>query len=1059
MWEDFVYQVKHKNSKKINEMYYPRFMKVIIHHFMSKDPSIPRRNKFGALLPIELTNEDIRNSNAYKEYYAIAIGAAPPKPKASLRRTRSSSDTTITPLTVAASPRLTTFAKGKQTAKASKAKSLSALSERVRVLFRWGEGTQDGLVGKMGKRREKRLRFVRLVRAGGDQMVEQRCAEMDTRLDAMSIDFDEELYPHMLTAIAGRRWVIRHGLRLATMKCAESLEMRQAFADVVSAGIAKGMSEGLKHGVEHGHAQRTIESFEAYDPEAEAKFATALQSLKDLKLPLLDQLEGLKDAPMDVIMASFSPSRYTQRCAWACTKEIKLADAIAANISRAEQKKRSRIICRTYGVGSHRMWCFEQIVYCITECIALWTRSPRPLGLQPVYAADHAPRVGQRCPKSFLRKVSHDYSCEMKGIMRQYSVARIPQQNRVAKRRDRTLIEAARTMLADSKLPTTFWAKAASSTCYVLNRVLVVKTHNKTPYELFHGRTPMLSFMRPFGYPVTILNTIDHVRNFNGKADEEFFVGYLLNRKAFRVFNSRTRIVEETLHIRFSENTPNNVGTRDNNNAGQASKEKEPGKDYILLPLWTTDPPFLQEPKNSQDARFKPSNDIGKKVNEVPRQEKECKDQEEKESVNNTNRVNAVSSTVNASSTEVNAVGRKSSIKLPDDLNLPELEDISIFADSNENVFGAEADLNNLESTFQVSPIPTTRIHKDHPLEQVIKDLYLAPQTRRMSKNLEEHGLVSVVNQRTNHKDLQNCLLACFLSQMEPQKELCTSFEKLMHDKFQMSSMGELTLFLGLQVKQKEDGIFISQDKYVAVILKKYGSTEFKTASTPMETQKPLLKVEDGKEVDVHIYRSMIGSLMYLTSLRPDIMFAVCTYARYQVNPKVSHLHAVKRIFKYLKGQLKLGLWYSKDSPFDLMAYTDSDYAGASLDRESTTGSCQFLRCRLISWQCKKQTVVANFITKVEYVATSSCYSQVLWIQNQLLDYGYNFLHTKIFIDNNSMICIIKNLIFHSKTKHIEIRHHFIRDSNDKKLIQMVKVHTDKNVADLLTKAFDVSRF
>nr|GEW18796.1 transposase (putative), gypsy type [Tanacetum cinerariifolium] len=137
-----------------------------------------------------------------------------------------------------------------------------------------------------------------------DQLVEQRCAEMDARLDALSIDFDEELYPHMLTAIAGRRWVIGHGLRLAMMKCAESLEMRQAFADVVSARVAKGMSEGLKHRVEHGHAQLMVESLEAYDPEAEAKFAVALQSLKDLKYPLLDQLEGLKDAPMDVIMAA-----------------------------------------------------------------------------------------------------------------------------------------------------------------------------------------------------------------------------------------------------------------------------------------------------------------------------------------------------------------------------------------------------------------------------------------------------------------------------------------------------------------------------------------------------------------------------------------------------------------------------------------------------------------------------------------------------------------------------------------------------------------------------------
>ncbi|GKC75203.1 uncharacterized mitochondrial protein-like protein, partial [Tanacetum coccineum] len=185
-------------------------------------------------------------------------------------------------------------------------------------------------------------------------------------------------------------------------------------------------------------------------------------------------------------------------------------------------------------------------------------------------------------------------------------------------------------------------------------------------------------------------------------------------------------------------------------------------------------------------------------------------------------------------------------------------------------------------------------------------------------------------------------------------KSLCTEFEKIMHKKFQMSSIGELTFFLGLQVKQKEDGIFISQDKYVTEILKKFGFTDVKTASTPMETQKILLKDEDGEEVDVHLYRSMIRSLMYLTSSRPDIMFVVCACARYQVNPKVSHLQAVKRIFKYLKGQHKLGLWYPKDSPFDLEAYTDSDYAGASLDKKSTTGGCQFLGCKLISWQCKK---------------------------------------------------------------------------------------------------------
>ncbi|GJY36246.1 putative ribonuclease H-like domain-containing protein [Tanacetum coccineum] len=290
-------------------------------------------------------------------------------------------------------------------------------------------------------------------------------------------------------------------------------------------------------------------------------------------------------------------------------------------------------------------------------------------------------------------------------------------------------------------------------------------------------------------------------------------------------------------------------------------------------------------------------------------------------------------------------------------------------------------------------------------------------------------------------------------------KELCTGFEKLMKDKFQMSSMGELTFFLGLQVQQKEDGIFISQDKYVDEILKKFNYTDVKSASTPVDLEKPLVKDGDADDVDVHLYRSMIGSLMYLTTSRPDIMFAVCACARFQVTPKTSHLLAVKRIFRYLKGKPTLGLWYSRDSPFELVAYTDSDYAGATQDRKSTTGGCQFLGNRLISWQCKKQTVVATSTTEAEYVAAASCCGQVLWIQNQLLDYGYNFMNTVINIDNNSTICIIENPVQHSKTKHIEIRHHFIRDCNAKKLIQMVKIHTDYNVADLLTKGFDAGRF
>ncbi|GJT46583.1 ribonuclease H-like domain-containing protein [Tanacetum coccineum] len=756
--------------------------------------------------------------------------------------------------------------------------------------------------------------------------------------------------------------------------------------------------------------------------------------------------------------------------------------------------------------------------------------------------------------------------CEIKGIKREFSVARTPQQNEVAERKNRTLIEAARTMLADLKLPTTFWAEAVNTACYVQNRVLVIKPHNKTPYELFHGRTPSLSFMRPFGCPVTILNTLDHLGKFDGKVDEGFFVGYFMNSNAFRVFNSKTMIVEETLHITFLENKLNVAGsgptwlfdidtlTKSMNYKSVVAGNQSNG---------SADLPFSSSSKVSPDAGFKPSGEEEKKDaedpenedSEVPNTEEPRVNQENDENVNSTNNINTVSSTVNTASIKDNVVDDNIVYGCADDPNMPNLEEI-VYSDDNEDV-GIEADMTNLDTHIPVSPIPTTRIHKDHPVKQIIGDIHSAPQTRRMTKSMTnyeamQNELLQFKLQKVwtlvdlpydkraigtkwvyrNKKDkrvarieeirlflahasfkdfvvyqmdvksaflygkIEEEVYVCqppgfedpefpdrvykvekidktlFIKRVKgdillvsvcvddiifgsTKKEMCTEFEKMMHKKFQMSSMGDLILFLGLQVTKKDDRIFISQDKYVDEILKRFGFLTMKTASTPMETSKPLMKDENAKDVDVHLCRSMIGSLMYLTSSRPDIMFDVCACARFQVTPKVSHLHAVKRIFRYLKGQPKLGLWYPKDSPFDLEAYTDNDYAGVSLDRKSRTGGCQFLGRRLISWQCKKQTVVANSTTEAEYVAASSCHGQVLWIQNQMLDYGYNFMNTKIFIDNESTICIVKNLVFHSKTKHIEIRHHFIRDSYEKRLIQVIKIYTDHNVADLLTKAFD----
>nr|GEX80668.1 putative ribonuclease H-like domain-containing protein [Tanacetum cinerariifolium] len=635
--------------------------------------------------------------------------------------------------------------------------------------------------------------------------------------------------------------------------------------------------------------------------------------------------------------------------------------------------------------------------------------------------------------------------CGMKGMKREFSVPRTPQQNGVTKRKNRTLIEAARTMIG-----------------------AVTKSHNKTPYELLHGRTPSIGFMRPFSYPVTILNTLDSLGKFEGKVDEGFLVGYSVSSKAFRVFNSRTRIVQETLHVNFLVNKPNVAGSgptwlfdidsltrtmnyqpaiaRNQTNPSAGFQDKfdaekageEINQQYMLFPCGLLS--RKQDDKTKKEAKGKSPVESFTRYRDLSTEFEDCFD-------NSSNEVNAAGSIV--------PIVRQNSFNNTNPFSAAELEDIT-YSDDENNV-GAEADFNNLEPSITIK----VYFHRCLMMTSILACLLDFFHMRNPKGNKkDERGIVvrnkaRLIAQEHTHEegidyeevfalvarikairlflayasfmgfmvyqmDVKSAFLygtikeevyvfqplgfedpdhpdkvykvarhfMVYIKLLEldniifgaTNKDLCKSFEKLMKDKFHISSMGELTFFLGLQVKQKKDGIFISQDKYIAEILRKFRLTKEKSASTPIDTEKPLLKDPDDEDVDVHTYRSMIGSLVYLTSLKQDIMFAVCACTRFQVTPKASHLHAVKRIFRYLKGKPHLGLWYLKDSPFHLVAYSDIDYAGASLDRKSTTRGCQFLGCRLISWQCKKQTVVATSSTEAEYVAVASCCVQVIWI-------------------------------------------------------------------------------
>ncbi|GJT42135.1 retrovirus-related pol polyprotein from transposon TNT 1-94 [Tanacetum coccineum] len=283
-------------------------------------------------------------------------------------------------------------------------------------------------------------------------------------------------------------------------------------------------------------------------------------------------------------------------------------------------------------------------------------------------------------------------------------------------------------------------------------------------------------------------------------------------------------------------------------------------------------------------------------------------------------------------------------------------------------------------------------------------------------------------------------------------QEMCNDFAKIMHEEFEMSMMGELNFFLGLQIKQMEDGIFFNQSKYIKEMLKKFGLEDSKPMKTPMSSDTKLTKDEECESVDSTKYRGMIGSLLYLTASRPDIMFSVCLCARFQEDPKTSHLEAVKRIFRYIKGTTHLGLWYPKGTDIETVVYADSDHARDYVDQKSTSGICTFVGCCLTSWFSKKQTALAISTTEAEYVSAGKACQQALWMKQALIDYDIRLDDVPIMCDKKGVIDLSKNPVQHSRTKHIEIRHHFLQDNVQKGHVSIEKVSFEDNIADILTK-------
>ncbi|KAJ9541906.1 hypothetical protein OSB04_028412 [Centaurea solstitialis] len=835
------------------------------------------------------------------------------------------------------------------------------------------------------------------------------------------------------------------------------------------------------------------------------------------------------------------------------------------------------------------------------------------------------------------------------GITQTFSAARTPEQNGVVERRNRTLVEAARSMLAQSQLPQYLWAEAVTTACYTQNRSIIHRRFGKTPYHLLFGRIPNIDYFKVFGCPCFVLNETENRGKFGPKSDEMIFVGYSDCSVAYRVFNKKSRVVYESVNVRFdafvelssivssnADAVSNNVVFTDASSSTTTfidppatSNELDSLFEYFYDDLYgtnrtsssdagisstpsssatpssevspTSSVPFQDLPSLESSPSSSPivmdshhldttvddqvqssshdiyNNDLLPDGHEpLTTQPASTNDVYESSSVNDetplphiakwtkahpidliigdpTSSVQTRAATANecnfsvflsnieptrvsdalqdsdwvtAMQEELNqfeALKVWRLVKLPEsksvidtkwlfknkrDANniivrnksrlvakgyrqqegidydetfapVARLEAISMFL-----AYAAYKDFTifqmDVKTTFLYGHLkeevyvaqPEGFVDKEHPdyvyvLDKALYGLKQAPRAwyEELSKHLLSKGFKkgSVDSTLFLMKEGEHIVvIQIYVDDIifgSTSRELCKKFETVMTEEFKMSMMGEINLFLGLQVRQFSDGIFINQSKYIFDLLKKYDMSGCHSIGTPMATGNSIGPDHEGKDIDLRNYRSMVGSLMYLTASRPDIMFATCVCARYQAKPKESHLAAVKRIFRYLKGTPYYGIWYPKGLGFELQAYTDADYGGCNMDRKSTSGHLQFLGNKLVSWASKKQQCVSTSTAESEYVAAASCCSQVLWMQSQLRDYGLEYKKIPIYCDSKSAIAISANPVQHSKTKHIDIRYHFLKDNVEKENIELYFVNTEYQLADLFTKALDEKRF
>ncbi|GKA95482.1 retrovirus-related pol polyprotein from transposon TNT 1-94 [Tanacetum coccineum] len=610
---------------------------------------------------------------------------------------------------------------------------------------------------------------------------------------------------------------------------------------------------------------------------------------------------------------------------------------------------------------------------------------------------------------NLIMKYNFGAFCDANSITHNFSASRTPQSNGVVERKNLTLQEMSRTMLKEQSIPQKFLCNAVDTSKYILNRILIRHILGKTSYELFKGKKPSLEYFKVSDSKCFILNTKDYLTKFDPKSTEDIFLGYLPNSKAYVILNKETMRVEESLNVRFDESPP--------------LKSSHLVDDIIESQIIEN---------QIEDIEIKENEPLNKEIVNI----KETKDHP----------IDSVICKLNERTLRSQVQSQKTKLDLlhKDTTNKKEYYDKTY------------APVARLESIRILLAYACAHDFKNFQID--VKSAFLNGFINEEFYVAQPPGFVDF--EKPNH--VFKLKKALYGLKQDPKlddiifgstcQDLCDDFSKIIHSEFQMSMMDELNFFHGLQIKQLEDGIFFNQSKYIKEMLKKFGLEDSKPIKTPMSSETKFTRDEDGESVDDTKYRGMIGSLLYLTASRPDIMFSVCLCAYFLEVPKTSHLEAVKRIFRYIKGTTHLGLWYPKGTGVETIVYADSDHAGDYVNRKSTSGVCAFMGYCLTSWFSKKQTAQAISTTEAEYVFAGKACQQALWMKQALVDYDLVLDDIPILCDNKGAIDLSKNPVLHSRTKHIEIRHHFLRDNVQKGNISNEKVSSEDNIADILTK-------